>query len=107
MQPSNNGLKHFGFFSPTIPLEVKMHKYRGSNPRAEHNKTLSYDKQAESINNKDDALRYIEREANYHIQLCKKLGYQISNNTEQWRLICEIQASLERIKDNSIIAQTQ
>jgi len=106
MQQTNN-LKQFGFNTPHLPAEVRLHKYRRLNPLADTNRSLSYDQQNESIIAKNDALKYIIVECNAHIRLCKQIGHKIHGDSTAWEHICEIQSSLERIKDNCEIALTQ
>lgn len=94
-----------GAKTPTLPTAIKMHKYLALNPKLETQTSLSYQNITETNAQLRDALRYIMREAEQSIKDTKQLGTAM-HNTTSWTIICEIQASQERIRDNCEIALT-
>lgn len=106
METTNTNLKEIGFKTPIIPAEVRMHQYKSLNPYSDANKKLSYDNLLESINNKDDALRYIMRDAKHHLIHCRRIR-ELLHNTIGYESVLELEESLKRIYDNSEIALNQ
>ena len=100
MKANSIGLKNFGYSIPRPPVETKLHINTKGGIRGYREGSLSYDDLQSECNAYRDALYYIDKECYKSIQDCKKIGHKIHGDSTAWEILCEVQASLERIKDN-------
>jgi hypothetical protein len=96
-------LKNFGFQAPDVPSEVRFHRNTKGGIIGYRETSLSMNDLAEENARLRDALSYIMKEAVLSVNDTKKLGTIVHGTTTAWELVCELQSSFERIRDNAQI----
>ena len=100
MDENTPPLKTFGFTIPRPPGEIKLHTSKSDASKG-YQSSINLDDLMLRIRQRDDALYYIIKECNTSIRECKQIGQKVHGDSTAWELVCEVQASLERIRDNA------